>query len=56
MKIHAAVLESIGTAGPYVASQPLRVQELDLDPPGAGELLVRIMAAGICHSAPSAIS
>ncbi len=55
MKIHAAVLESIGTAAPYAASQPLRVQELELDPPGAGELLVGIMAAGICHSDLSVI-
>jgi alcohol dehydrogenase len=26
------------------------VGELDLDPPGAGEVLVRIEAAGVCHS------
>lgn len=30
--------------------QPLRVQEVELLPPGRGEVLVRIAAAGVCHS------
>ena len=55
MKIHAAVLDTIGTPGPYTETRPLRIEELDLDPPEAGELLVRIMAAGICHSDLSVI-
>ncbi len=55
MKIRAAVLDSIGTHGPYAESRPLRIEELELDPPGTGELLVRIMAAGICHSDLSVI-
>lgn len=50
MKIRAAVLEATGSAPPYAESRPLRIEQLDLDPPGTGELLVRIMAAGICHS------
>jgi Zn-dependent alcohol dehydrogenase len=29
---------------------PLRVEELRLDPPGEGEVLVRMVAAGVCHS------
>jgi NDMA-dependent alcohol dehydrogenase len=29
---------------------PLRIQELDLGEPGEGEVLVRIAAAGVCHS------
>jgi S-(hydroxymethyl)glutathione dehydrogenase/alcohol dehydrogenase len=29
---------------------PLTVEEVTLDPPGPGELLVRVEAAGICHS------
>jgi Zn-dependent alcohol dehydrogenase len=29
---------------------PLRVEEVRLDPPRAGELLVRIEAAGVCHT------
>lgn len=50
MRIRGAVLEEIGRARPYADSQPIRVQQLELDPPGPGELLVRIEAAGICHS------
>ncbi|QCU79022.1 alcohol dehydrogenase [Citricoccus sp. SGAir0253] len=48
--IRGAVLERIGAERPYADSTPLRVQELTLDPPGPGELLVRIEAAGLCHS------
>ena len=50
MKIHGAVLETIGAARPYAESRPLTISELDLAPPGPGELLVRIEAAGLCHS------
>ena len=48
--IRGAVLERIGAPRPYARSRPLTVSQLELDPPGAGELLVRIEAAGICHS------
>ena len=50
MKTRAAVLERLGAPRPYAESQPLTVDEVDLDPPGDGELLVRIEAAGVCHS------
>ncbi|SEB09296.1 alcohol dehydrogenase catalytic domain-containing protein [Leifsonia sp. 21MFCrub1.1] len=50
MKITGAVLHQIGLSRPYSESQPLIVQELELDPPGPGEVLVRIEAAGLCHS------
>ena len=30
--------------------QPIRIEELELDPPGPGEVLVRMAAAGVCHS------
>ena len=30
--------------------QPIRIEELALDPPGPGEVLVRMAAAGVCHS------
>ncbi|GAA2548985.1 alcohol dehydrogenase catalytic domain-containing protein [Mycolicibacterium diernhoferi] len=50
MRIRGAVLETIGASRPYAASRPLSVTELELDDPGAGELLVRIEAAGLCHS------
>lgn len=48
--IRGAVLERIGAPRPYARSRPLAVSELDLAPPGRGELLVRVEAAGVCHS------
>lgn len=48
--IRGAVLERIGAPRPYGRSRPLTVTELDLAPPGPGELLVRVEAAGVCHS------
>src|SRR5215208_7210588 len=50
MRIRGAVLEEIGRNRPYTESKPLSVGELDLAPPGDTELLVRIEAAGLCHS------
>lgn len=54
--VRAAVLERIGAQGPYARSRPLRVRELGLRPPGPGELLVRVRAAGLCHSDLSVIN
>ena len=34
----------------YEAKTPLRVEELELDEPGPGEVLVKMMASGVCHS------
>jgi S-(hydroxymethyl)glutathione dehydrogenase / alcohol dehydrogenase len=42
MKIRAAVLEQFG--------QPLVVQKIDLAEPRAGEVLVRLVACGVCHT------
>ncbi len=42
MKTRAALLHEVG--------QPLVVQEVDLAEPRAGEVLVRVAAAGVCHS------
>ena len=42
MKIRAAVLEEFGA--------PLEVQELELAEPKAGEVLVRLVACGVCHT------
>lgn len=50
MRIRGAVLEEMGRPTPYAESAPLTVDELELDPPGPGEVLVRIRAAGLCHS------
>ena len=50
MKIRAAVLEQMDNKAPYAQSLPLRVQEIDLDGPGPGEVLINYTAAGLCHS------
>jgi S-(hydroxymethyl)glutathione dehydrogenase / alcohol dehydrogenase len=42
VKIAAAVLEQFG--------RPLVVQEVDLAEPGPGEVLVRLVACGVCHT------
>ncbi|HEY8762040.1 MAG TPA: Zn-dependent alcohol dehydrogenase [Candidatus Dormibacteraeota bacterium] len=34
----------------YETKQPLRVEEVELDGPRQGEVLVRVAAAGVCHS------
>jgi alcohol dehydrogenase len=56
MKIKAAVLHEIGKPPPYADSRPLTIEELDLGGPGPGEALVRVEAAGLCHSDLSVIS
>jgi Zn-dependent alcohol dehydrogenase len=50
MIVRAAVLDALGADRPYAESRPLEVVEARLDAPQAGELLVRIEAAGVCHS------
>src|SRR3954466_11896093 len=55
MKIRAAVLNRMGAPTPYAASRPLSITEVDLDPPGYGEVLIKIAAAGLCHSDLSVI-
>src|SRR3954452_16007475 len=42
MQMKAAVLEEFG--------EPLRVQEVELAEPGGGEVLVRLVACGVCHT------
>lgn len=56
MKIRAAVLDRMGCEPPYAVSRPLSIDTLDLAPPGPGEVLVRIRAAGLCHSDLSTIN
>lgn len=50
MKVRAAVLHEMGLARPYAKSKPVRIEEVELDPPEAEEVLVRVRAAGLCHS------
>lgn len=50
MRIRGAVLEEIGRSGPFAESKPISVDQVELEGPGPGEILVRVEAAGLCHS------
>ena len=56
MKMKAAVLREIGAKRPYALSEPIQIEEVDLDPPQAGELLIKIAGGGLCHSDLSIIN
>ena len=57
MDIKAALLkQSGGHALPYADTTPLEIADLKLDAPQAGELLLRIDAAGLCHSDLSVVN
>ena len=55
MKTKAAVLHRMTTDRPYSLSNPLRIEEVNLDPPGFREVMVKVKAAGLCHSDLSVI-
>jgi alcohol dehydrogenase len=56
VKVRGAMLREMGAPAPYADSRPLEVAELELDGPGHGEVLVRVRAAGLCHSDLSVIN
>ncbi|MEO5998156.1 MAG: zinc-dependent alcohol dehydrogenase family protein [Chitinophagaceae bacterium] len=55
MKIRAAVLHQMGLKRPYPQTNPLTIEEVELKKPQNGEMLVKIHAAGLCHSDLSVI-
>ncbi len=55
MKIRAAVLYEQARPRPYADSRPLKIETVDLAPPGPDEVLMEIRAAGLCHSDLSSI-
>ena len=56
MRIRAAVLDNMGATHPYATSKPLKITTVDLAPPGYGEVLIKVAAAGLCHSDLSVIN
>ena len=56
MKIRAAVLDRMGVALPYATTKPLAIRTVTLDPPGPDEVLIKVAAAGLCHSDLSVIN
>ncbi len=55
MHTRAAILEICGLPRPYSQSRPLAIAEVTLDPPGPGEVLLSMRAAGLCQSDLSVI-
>jgi Zn-dependent alcohol dehydrogenase len=50
MKTTAAVLRAVTEQRPYSLSRPMTIEDVELGAPRTGELLVRMEAAGVCHS------
>lgn len=50
MRMTAAVMYEQGLPTPYVESKPFRIEQVDLEGPGEGEVLVEVRAGGLCHS------
>src|SRR5699024_4406468 len=55
MQTRAAVLRHSPVARPYDATRPLAIETFELTGPGRGEVLLKIHAAGLCHSDLSTI-
>jgi alcohol dehydrogenase len=56
MRMTAAILYEQGLEAPYAQSQPFKIEEVDLEGPGEGEVLVEVKAAGLCHSDLSVVA
>ncbi|MCR1835375.1 zinc-dependent alcohol dehydrogenase family protein [Oceanobacillus caeni] len=56
MKVRTAVLREMGKQLPYAESKPIQIETLNLDPPGHGEVLIKIKAASLCHSDLSVVN
>lgn len=56
MRMTAAVMYEQGLPAPYANSRPFRIEEVDLEGPGEGEVLVEVKAAGLCHSDLSVVA
>ena len=55
MKMKAAVLWECGRPRPYAETRPMTIEEVELDPPGPGEILIEVAGAGLGHSDLSVI-
>ena len=56
MKMRAAVLNQSQIPHPYAKTRPISIETIELDEPGPGEVLVKMAAAGLCHSDLSVIN
>lgn len=55
MRMKAAVLWECGRPRPYAETRPMTIEEVELDGPGPGEILIEVAGAGLCHSDLSVI-
>ncbi|GJD62674.1 zinc-dependent alcohol dehydrogenase family protein [Methylobacterium frigidaeris] len=56
LRVRAAILHHAPVGRPYAETRPLRIETIELDPPGPDEVLVKIAGAGLCHSDLSVIN
>tara|TARA_B100001758_G_scaffold46273_1_gene37108 strand:+ start:1337 stop:2470 length:1134 start_codon:yes stop_codon:yes gene_type:complete len=56
VKTRAAVIRQMELPRPYSKSLPLSIEEVELDGPKEGEVLVQVAGAGLCHSDLSVIN
>jgi len=50
MRMTAAIMYEQGLPKPYAETEPFRIEDVELEGPGEGEVLVEVRAAGLCHS------
>ncbi len=50
MKMKAAILRTTSAQRPFSVSKPFSIEEVELDPPNRGEVLIKVKAVGLCHS------
>jgi Zn-dependent alcohol dehydrogenase len=50
VRMIAAVMYEQGLPKPYVDTKPFHIEDVNLEGPGEGEVLVEVRAAGLCHS------
>jgi len=55
MRMQAAIMFEQGKPRPYATSNALVIEDVELEGPGPGEVLIEVAAAGLCHSDLSAI-
>lgn len=56
MKFKAAILRQMGLPQPYETSKPFQIEEVELTKPSEREVLIRVRAAGLCHSDLSVVN
>ena len=56
MRMTAAILHQLGLPAPFAESRPFRIDDVDIEGPGEGEVLLEVRAGGLCHSDLSVVA